>query len=168
MNAMDGARKQGTTDFIILISTPGGSVHAALTAYSYLKAMPLPMTVTTHNFGSVDSVGVIMYCGGSKRLSVPQASFLIHGIKLTIPGPVDLDEKSIEELLNGMKIDSENIAKVLAANTKKSLSDVKRAISERITLNPEEAKTWGLVHEIRSQLYDSTTPTYFIEANPTK
>jgi ATP-dependent Clp protease protease subunit len=143
-------------------------VHAGLTAYNYLKGMPLPVTVTTHNFGSVDSIGVGMYCGGLKRLSVPQARFLIHGVKLLISGAMQLDEKSIEELLKGLRIDTENIAKVIIANTNKSLSAVQGAMTERIALSPEEAKTWGLVHEIKSELYESSTPTYFIDPTPPK
>jgi ATP-dependent protease ClpP protease subunit len=168
MTSIDVLRKQGTTDFIIMISTQGGTIHAGLTAYNYLKAMPSPVTVTTHNFGSVDSIGVVMYCAGSKRLSVPQARFLIHGVKIGISGPKELEENSVEELLKKIKIDSRNIANVIALTTNKSVSDVEKAMSERITLDPEEAKAWGLVHEIKSQLYDSTTPVYVIEATPKK
>ena len=78
MNAVDQKMKQGTTQFILLISSPGGSVIHGLSAYNYLKG--LPVTITTHNFGSVDSIGVILFCSGSKRLSVPQARFLLHGV----------------------------------------------------------------------------------------
>ena len=80
MNAIDQKMKQGSTNFIILISSPGGSVFHGLSAYNYLKG--LPATITTHNFGSVDSIGVVLYCGGSKRLSVPQARFLLHGVSI--------------------------------------------------------------------------------------
>jgi ATP-dependent protease ClpP protease subunit len=35
-------------------------VFHGLTAYNYLKG--IPATVTTHNIGSVDSIGVALYC----------------------------------------------------------------------------------------------------------
>jgi hypothetical protein len=35
------------------------------------------------------------------------------------------------------------------------VKDVTDAMLERITLNPEEAKTWGLVHEIKSELFEA-------------
>ena len=54
MNAVDQKMKQGLKDFIILISSPGGSVVHGLSAYNYLKG--LPASITTHNFGSVDSI----------------------------------------------------------------------------------------------------------------
>lgn len=153
MSAIDQRMKQGVTDFTILISSPGGSVFHGLSAYNYLKG--LPATITTHNFGSVDSIGIILYCGGSKRLSVPQARFLIHGVNINFPQKVSLEEKQLEEKLKGLKIDIENISKIIAANTDKNAEDVKNAMLERTTLNPDEAKSWGLVHEIESKLFEA-------------
>ena len=113
MNAVDQKMKQGATQFIILISSPGGSVFHGLSAYNYLKG--LPVTITTHNFGSVDSIGVVLFCGGSRRLSVPQARFLLHGVSAGFQNE-RLEEKQLEERLKGLRIDIENIAKVIAVN----------------------------------------------------
>ena len=96
--------KQGVTNFIILISSPGGSVFHGLSAYNYLKG--LPATITTHNFGSVDSIGVVLYCGGSKRLSVPQARFLLHGVSSNFEQKVSLEDKQLDERLKGLRIDN--------------------------------------------------------------
>jgi ATP-dependent Clp protease protease subunit len=152
MSAIDGKMKQGITQFVILISSPGGSVMHGLSAYNYLKG--LPVTITTHNFGSVDSIGVIVFCGGSRRLSVPQARFLLHGVSVGFQNQ-RLEEKQLEESLKGLKIDMENIAKVIAANTGKDVEEVTNAMLERTTLNPEEAEAWGLVHEIKVELFEA-------------
>jgi ATP-dependent Clp protease protease subunit len=151
MSAIDQSIKKGATRFILLISSPGGSVFHGLSAYNYLKG--LPVAITTHNFGSVDSIGVVLFCGGSTRLSVPQARFLLHGVTVSFQKE-RLEEKQLEERLKGLKIDMENIAKVIAANTGKTTKDVTNAMLERTTLNPEEAKAWGLVHEIKSELFE--------------
>lgn len=151
MNAIDQKMKQGQKDFILLVSSPGGSVFHGLSTYNYLKG--LPAEIITHNFGSVDSIGIVLYCGGRKRLSVPQARFLLHGVSANFPHSASLEEKQLEERLKGLKIDIENIAKVVAANTGKSTEDVMNAMLDRTTLNPEEAKTWGLVHEIKTELF---------------
>ena len=140
MSAVDQKMKQGTQDFTILISSPGGSVIHGLSAYNYLKG--LPVSITTHNFGSVDSIGIVLYCAGSRRLSVPQARFLFHGVNVQFRGEQNLDEKLLEERLKGLRIDVENIAKVIAANTGKSTKDITDAMIERTTLNPEEAQSW--------------------------
>ena len=161
MNAIDQEMKQGITDFIILISSPGGSVIHGLSAYNYLKG--LPATITTHNFGSVDSIGIVLYCAGSKRLSVPQARFLLHGVNAQFRGNQNFEEKQLEERLKGLRIDIENIAKVIAANTGKSAEEVTDAMLERTTLNPEEAQSWGLVHEIKSQLFEAGSKVISIQ-----
>ena len=162
MSAVDQKMKQGVKDFTILISSPGGSVIHGLSAYNYLKG--LPVSITTHNFGSVDSIGIVLYCAGSKRLSVPQARFLFHGVNVQFRGEQNLDEKLLEERLKGLRIDVENIAKVIAANTGKSTIDITDAMIERTTLNPEEAQSWGLVHEIKSELFEAGSEVMAIQA----
>jgi ATP-dependent Clp protease protease subunit len=160
MTAIDQKMKKGVNQFTLLISSPGGNVHHGLSAYNYLKG--LPATITTHNFGSVDSMGVVVFCGGGKRLSVPQARFLLHGVSAGFQNE-RLEEKQLEERLKGLQNNVENIAKVIAANTNKSLQDVKDAILERTILSPEEAKAWGLVDEIKAELFEEGSEVISIQ-----
>lgn len=160
MSAIDQKIKQGSTEFVVLVSSPGGSVFHGLSAYNYLKG--LPANITTHNFGSVDSIGVVLFCAGSKRLSVPQARFLLHGVSAGFSNE-RLEEPQLEERLKGLKIDIENIAKVIAANTGKTVDDIAKAMLERTTLNPDEAKSWGLVHDIESELFESGSEVISIQ-----
>jgi len=110
----------------------------------------------------VDSIGVILFCGGSRRLSVPQARFLLHGVSAGFQNE-RLEEKQLEERLKGLKIDLENIAKVIAANTGKTVQDVTNAMLERTTLNPDEAKAWGLVHEVKVELFEAGSEVISIQ-----
>ena len=162
MSAVDQRMKQGVREFILLVSSPGGSVVHGLSAYNYLKG--LPVSITTHNFGSVDSIGIVVYCAGSKRLSVPQARFLFHGVNVQFRGEQNLDEKLLEERLGGLRIDVENIAGVIAANTGKKTEDITSAMIERMVLNPEQAQSWGLVHEIKSELFEAGSEVIAIQA----
>jgi ATP-dependent protease ClpP protease subunit len=66
-----------------------------------------------------------------------------------------LEEKQLEERLKGLRIDMENIAKVIALNTNKNPEDIISAMLERTALNPEQALSWGLVHDIIGDLYPS-------------
>jgi ATP-dependent protease ClpP protease subunit len=162
MNAIDQRMKQGAKEFIILVSSPGGSVVHGLSAYNYLKG--LPASITTHNFGSVDSIGIVIYCAGSRRLSVPQARFLFHGVNVQFRGEQNLDEKLLEERLRGLRIDVENIARVIAANIGKNTKDITDAMIERMVLNPEQAQSWGLVHQIKSELFEAGSEVIAIQA----
>ncbi|MAG13712.1 MAG: hypothetical protein CMN78_03845 [Spirochaetales bacterium] len=161
MNAVDQKMKQGMRKFILLISSPGGSVFHGLSAYNYLKG--LPAEIITHNFGSVDSIGVVLYCGGKRRLSVPQARFLLHGVSANFPQNASLEEKQLEERLKALRIDVENIAKVVAANTGKSSEEITQAMLDRTTLNPQQALEWGLVHGIEVDLFPQNVEVISIQ-----
>jgi ATP-dependent protease ClpP protease subunit len=151
MQAVDQRLSAGMRELILLISTSGGSVFHGLTAYNYLKG--LPIQVTTHNFGSVDSIGVAMYCGGRRRISVPQARFLMHPVSMNFSQGASYEEPKLVELVKSLRVDMENCAKVVAANTGKTPRQVMRAMISRTTLDPDTGLTWGLVHEVRQELF---------------
>lgn len=158
---IDQKLREGVERLVLLISSPGGSVFHGLSAYNLLKG--IPAEVITHNFGSVDSIGVVMYCAGSKRLSVPHARFLIHPVGSRFEKGQHLEEKQLEERLKGLQIDEQNIAGVIAANTGKREDEVIEAMRERTTLNPEQAEEWGLVHEIKSELFETGSDLVLIQ-----
>jgi len=149
---VDAKIKTGTKRFVLLISSPGGSVFAGLSAYHYLKG--IPAEVVTHNFGEVDSIATVMYCAGSKRYSVPEGRFLLHGITLTFAPNANLDEGGMSEQLKSMQQQVASIAAVISGCSGKPLAEVQDTILKRTVLTAPEAKTWGLVHEISSKLYD--------------
>ena len=94
-----------------------------------------------------------MFCAGDRRFSVPHARFLIHGIQVNFQGNLSLDEKGLEEKLKGLQIDYQNIARVISDTTQKPAHKVQEDMNNRTTLNPQEAKDYGLVHEIKSDLF---------------
>ncbi len=135
----------------LLLSSPGGSVFHGLSIYNYLKGAPFD--THAYNFGSVDSIGVVIFCAGSRRLCVPHARFLIHPVQFNIQGNAAFDEKQLDEHLKGLKIDQENIARVISDTTGKPLHKVEEDMINRTTLSPQQAKDYGLVHDIQSTLF---------------
>jgi ATP-dependent Clp protease protease subunit len=165
MQVIDKKISQGAKKMGLLISTPGGDVFHGLSAYNYLKGVPLE--ITTHNFGSADSIGVVLYCAGTKRLSVPHARFLLHGVMCNFQGPVSLEEKQLEERLKGLQIDMGNVASIIADTINKDKQAVLNDMLNRTTLYPEQAIAYGLVHEIRSQLFEPGAEVISIQKNHT-
>ncbi|WP_322806618.1 ClpP family protease [Thermanaerothrix sp.] len=137
-------------EYIYYMSSPGGSVFHGLSIYNFLKG--IPTEVFTYNFSTVDSIGIVIYCAGSKRFSVHHARFLIHGVRFNISGNASFDDKQIEEHLKSLRIDQENIARVIADTPGKPLHKIEEDMNNHITLNPNQAKDYGLVHEIKSEL----------------
>lgn len=152
MDTIDREISDGTRRVIILISSPGGSVSAGLTAYNYLKGVPAE--IITHNIGSVNSIASVIYCAGSRRYTVPQARFLIHSVSLNFSANSTLDEGELDERLKMVRQDVEAIASVIAGTIKRSPEEIQRLMINRTVLNVEEAKKWGLVHEVREELYE--------------
>jgi len=150
MTIVEEQLKLGAERIVLLISSVGGQVFHGISAYNFLKG--IPVEVITHNFGSVDSSAGVIYCAGSKRYSVPHARFLIHGVSFTMQGT--FEEKQLEEKLKILRIDTESIAGVLASTTGKSEAEIEKAMSDRTTLNPEKAKDFGLVDEIKEDLVE--------------
>lgn len=152
MQVVEQKLNEGVERFVILMSSGGGSVFNGISAYNFLKG--IPAEVVTHNFGSVDSVAIVMYCAGSRRFCVSHARFLLHGIGLDVPAGTRFDEKKLGEIIRSLRIDRENISRVIADNSGKSVEKVEQDMLTGIALNPEEAKDYGLVHEIESVLFE--------------
>ncbi len=144
--------KQGIERFVILISSPGGNVFQGLSAYNFLKG--IPAEVITHNFGSIDSIAVCIFCAGCKRFSVPHGRFLLHGIGFDVPPGARFDEKVLNERLMSLRNERETICRIIAAATGKREEDVEDDMFRGITLTPEQAKDYGLVHEIEADLFE--------------
>ncbi len=164
MQVVDNKIRQGAKKMGLLISTPGGDVFHGLSAYNYLKG--IPMEITTHNFGSADSIGVVLFCSGSKRLSVPHARFLLHGVQCNFNQPISLEEKQLEERLKGLQIDMGNIARIIADTVKKDKQQILNDMLNRTTLYPEQAVDYGLVHEIKSELFEPGAEVISIQMTP--
>jgi len=151
LKILDNKLKEKYERIHLMISSPGGSVFHGISIYNFLKGAPFE--VYTHNFGSVDSIGVVVFCAGNKRFSVPHARFLLHGVSAHFRGNQSLDEKGLEERLKGLQIDYQNIARLIADTAQKPADKVQNDMNNRTTLNPQEAKDYGLVHEIKSELF---------------
>lgn len=147
----DNKLKEKVERIHLMLSSPGGMVFHGLSIYNFLKGAPIE--IYTYNFGQVDSIGVVIFCSGIKRFSVPHARFLIHGVQANFMGNQSLDEKDLEERLKGLQIDYKNIARVIADTAQKPTDKVLSDMNNRTTLNPQEAKDYGLVHEIKSELF---------------
>jgi ATP-dependent Clp protease protease subunit len=153
MKVIDSMLAGGARQIHLMLSSPGGSVFHGLSIHNFLRGAPIE--VTTYNFGTVDSIATVIFCSGTVRKCVPHARFLIHGVSFNVNGPAQFDEKGLEEHLKLLKIDYGNIARVIADTTQKTTEDVVNDMNERTTLSPEEAKGYGLVHEISPALFPS-------------
>jgi len=143
--------KEGVERFVLLMSSGGGQVFSGISGYNFLKG--IPAEVVTHNFGSIDSVAVVLFCAGAKRLCVPHARFLLHGIGMDVTAPSRFDEKILDERIKSLRMDRQNIASIIADNCGKEIEEVDQDILTSIVLSVDKAIKYGLVHEIKRDLF---------------
>lgn len=153
INQVKNLVDEGIVDIRILISSPGGNVYAGLLTYNFLKGCPAD--ITTHNIGICDSIAAIIYATGITRLSVPHGRFLLHGVSANFAANTSLSETQLEERLSTLRNDTDNIAGVLAQCTGKQESQIHQDMRQGLTLNPESAIEYGLVHKIAEAIYPS-------------
>ena len=160
----DALVARGVSTITLLISTPGGTVFHGISAYNYLRS--LPVELVTYNFGSVDSIGVVLFCAGQVRKSVPNARFMIHGVQANLAASTGLSEDQIQESLKGLQIDAQNIARIIGEHTKKSEDEIHAAMRAKTTLDPKQAVEFGLLDQIEVLELPPGVHVHTIQAQP--
>ncbi len=148
---MESKIAAGATEAHVLIASPGGFLDPAFSIYNFLRGIPIP--VTTHNYGHVDSVATVIYTAGKTRLATRQCRFLIHGVTWTIAQPTMVTEHQINETLNNLRTMSRNIADVISERTGNPVEKVISDMSKSVVLGAAEAKAYGLVQEFSDSLF---------------
>lgn len=131
----------------LLLSSRGGDVQQAIAAYNILRG--LPIKISTHNVGTVASSANIIYLAGSKRLTCPNATFMIHGLSLTVPGPDSLDITAMKTLASHVAQDDRQFRGIMAEACGLEPKQVKRYFKSTPTfLNARQGLTLGLATAI--------------------
>lgn len=129
------------------ISSLGGSVMSAVTAYNFLKSCPFK--ISTHNLGEVTSAAVIMYLSGSIRTAEKISKFIMHPIKACMNG--DLSYYQLQELVQLIDADIKNYASIVnqETNSLNGRYDINECLKgNSITLHPDSAYRCGIVTQM--------------------
>ncbi len=139
--------QESITHLYVAINTPGGSVNAGITLYHYLKG--LPIKVTTHNIGQVDSIGNTVFLAGEERMASPATSFLLHGVSLNISVNLQMSRAQLKELSSQLEKDELRIETITSSRTKLDKHQLAKFFATGRSLSPDEAKTSGIVTGIK-------------------
>jgi ATP-dependent protease ClpP protease subunit len=134
-------------ELYLLLSTPGGTVMHGLTLYNILRALPIRLTI--HNVGNVDSIGNAIFLAGARRFACPHSTFMFHGVGLDLHGQGRLEEKSLRETLDGILSDQHRIGSIIQERTKLSQADVEALFRQAQTKDAAYAASCGIVDEVR-------------------
>ena len=139
-------RKPGLyTHLGLTVASPGGQMTYAFAAYGHIRQSHFE--IHTHALGSVISAGVLLYCLGKKRSATPLTNFQFHPVSLPVSNTV-FEIPTLKEQLKRLETDQKNMIRILAETTGKSEKEIENDVQNRIVLNAEAAKEYGLVTDI--------------------
>ncbi len=145
----------GVDHAYLMISTPGGTVMNGLNLYNVMRAMPLRLT--THNVGNVDSIGNAVFLAGEERYACPHSTFMFHGVGYDVTN-VRLEQKNLQESLDGLLRDHERIGNILTERTQLEAAETAELFREARTKDATYALDKGLIHDIRDVNIPAGTP----------
>lgn len=83
MAALAKAANDGHDELHVLLSSPGGRVADGIAVYNFMRA--LAVRIVTYNIATVDSIGNVIFQGGTHRVASPTSRFMFHGVGFKLP-----------------------------------------------------------------------------------
>jgi ATP-dependent protease ClpP protease subunit len=148
----------GVKEIYLLLTTPGGSVMHGLHLYNVLRG--LPVKLTTHNAGQVNSIGNAIFLAGSTRYACPHASFMFHGVGFDVPQAARFEEKVLRERLDSVLNDQKRIGSIIQERTKINETEIEGLFREAQTKDATFARDKGIVDEIRDIQIPAGAPVF--------
>ena len=104
------ALQSGASGIELHLSSEGGNMTAGFALYFFLKSLPIPLT--THNVGSIQSIAVVIFLAGQKRYAYPGTRFLVHPLNWGFGSLVAADHARVTEWRECLDFDAERYARV--------------------------------------------------------
>lgn len=157
------AVQQSASGLIVNIATMGGECSYGFTMYNFL--LSLPISVQTHNLGTVESMGNIVFLAGQRRTACVHSKFLFHPFHWHLQGSVDHSRMS--EYAMSLDYDLQLYARIVAERTEgaeEKLETEKYLIAAPRIIDPPQALACGLIQAIESPLIDAQSVTCSIHS----
>ena len=131
----------------VLMSSSGGSVEEGLSLYGFIRSLPVDISI--HNIGSVDSIALAVYLGAAKRLANPDATFLMHDLFFPQPVPISTRHQAAD-LSVGLTGARHKMASILKSRTRMNEEQYHalKYLEEATIKTSTEAQNVGIVHEV--------------------
>jgi ATP-dependent Clp protease protease subunit len=136
---------EGHREIHIALSTTGGNVMDGIFLYNQLRA--LPVKLIAYNIGSVMSIGVLCFSAADERYCSRHATFMVH--PTSISPAANSSPQLLAHLSESLIQDEERTDAILKERVKFPEGFLEGRRAQAILITPEQAKEYGLVHEIK-------------------
>ena len=126
------------------INSPGGLVTSGLGIYDTMQY--IKPSVSTLCIGQASSMGSFLLAAGEKgkRFSLPNSRIMVHQPSAGYQGQATDIEIHAKEIM-ALK---ERLNKIYSKHTKKTETEIKKALERDNFMSPTEAKDFGLIDEV--------------------
>ena len=126
------------------INSPGGLVTSGLGIYDTMQYIKPP--VSTLCIGQASSIGSFLLASGEKgrRFSLPNSRIMVHQPSAGYQGQATDIEIHAKEVMDI----KERLNKIYSKHTKKSETEIKKALERDNFMTPSEAKEFGLIDSV--------------------
>ena len=164
LNVIAQQIEKGHKEIHLLISSPGGQTTNGIAVYNTLRAMPI--NLTTYNVGSVNSIANVIYLAGERRYACTGSSFMFHGVGVKVTEGSRLEEKNLVENLDHIRNDQGVIGQIISDRSNINPEEVANLFLRAAFMKSEEAKEYGIVHEIRNPDIPEGAPFFQLVFQP--
>lgn len=138
-----------TSELYLLFSSTGGSLAEGFALYNFLRALPMKLTI--HNIGSVESIANIVFLSADQRFAAPETHFLLHGFDWSFSEKTTLVHERIKEISTSLSSDEERFRSLLKQRSGLSEEKLKEMdfFRRSLVIKAPEAQSLGLVHGVK-------------------
>lgn len=162
-NSCCGAVNGGAKQLTILFSSFGGATFEGFALYHFLRALPLELTM--HNIGSVQSIANVVFMAGSKRFACTPSRFMFHDFTWGSAQAETLERNQIKERTQSLDADADNFISIFKSQTSLTDKDFEtlQLLNQPNIITPERAKEVGIIQEITDAKITAGIPIYNVD-----
>jgi ATP-dependent Clp protease protease subunit len=144
------------------MSSSGGMVEEGISLYGFIRSLPVDITI--HNIGSIDSIALAVYLAAARRLANPDATFLMHDFYFPQPVPVTNRHQAsdISVGLTGARKKFMEVLKGRTGMTDEQFQSLK-FLDEASIKTAATAKEVGITHDIQQAVTPSGAQLFNVE-----
>lgn len=158
------ALQQKATELRLHFSSEGGSTFHGFALYGFLRSLPVPLI--THNIGNVESIAVVVFLAGARRLTCPHGRFLLHALHWDF-GAGSVDHARLREYVSSLNNDLDRFVEIFDRSTQ----GARERLDVRVHLEGQErivtasaAVASGIAHGVADATIPDGAVTWWVNS----
>jgi ATP-dependent Clp protease protease subunit len=136
------------SEIFLFINSTGGDASIGFAFYDLIKAMKIKLVTVA--IGEADSMAIIVFLAGERRLVTPHTSMLFHQPSRSFPANRSIPSRSMRAGVEEMGRMEHWYSNIIEKETGGKLS-TQTAIDKQLleeSMDPKTMIEWGLAHEL--------------------